>query len=142
LQQCVLGELTQVMRRDACALELYRLRQLVKDLERLGPVALRLVDALQVIERRVPGLARGRELLEHPFRAVHEAGALVVESEGEGCLVGEPGSAVVAQPRVYGDRTIDLPAPAEQAPESELDLGGITVGFGHACEDLRGVVEA
>src|SRR4029077_14710637 len=30
LQQCMLGELTQVMRRDARALALYRLRQLVK----------------------------------------------------------------------------------------------------------------
>ena len=31
--------------------------------------------------------------------------------------------------------------PPEQAPESELDLGGIAVGFGHACEDLSRVVE-
>jgi len=40
-----------------------------------------------------------------------------------------------------GDRPIDLAAAPEQAPERELDLGGIAVGLGHAGEDLRGVVE-
>jgi len=141
LQQGMLGELAQVVRRDAGALLLHRLRQLVKDLERLGPVALRLVDAFQVIERRVPVLARGGELFQHPLGTVHQAGALVVECQGERRLVRERGATVIAQPRVNGDRAIDLAAPPEQAPESELDLGGIAVGFSHAREDLGRVVE-
>src|SRR5256885_8216520 len=46
--------------------------QLVKHLERLGPVALGLVDAYQVIECGVTIFARGRELLEYALGAIHE----------------------------------------------------------------------
>ncbi len=41
-----------------------------------------------------------------------------------------------------GDRAIHLAAPAEQAAQGELDLGGIPVGLGHAREDFRGAIEA
>ena len=96
----------------------------------------------QVIERGAAVLARGGELLEHALGAVHEAGALVVERERERRLVAQPRPALIAQARVNGDRAIDLAAPAEQAPESELDLRGIALGFRHAREDLGGVIEA
>ncbi len=49
---------------------------------------------------------------------------------------------MVAQARVDGDRAVDLTAAPEQAPERELDLGGISVRLRHAREDLRGVIEA
>src|SRR5215469_5212206 len=141
LQQGMLGELTQVVRGDTRPFLLHRLRQLMKDLERLGPVALRLVDTLEVLERRIPVLARGGELFQYPLGAIHESGALVVECQCERRLVGERRAAVIAQPRVNGDRAVDLAAPPEQAPESELDLGGIAVGFRHAGEDLGRMVE-
>src|SRR6516164_7794550 len=141
LQQGVLGELTQVVRGDTRAFLLHRLRQLVKDLERPGPVTLCLVDALEVLERRIPVLARGGELFQYPLGAIHESGALVVECQCEGRLVGERSAPVFAQPRVNGDRAVDLAAPPEQAAESELDLGGIAVGFRHAREDLGRMVE-
>jgi len=40
-----------------------------------------------------------------------------------------------------GDRPIDFPAAPEQAPQRELNLGGIATRLGHAGEDLRGVIE-
>src|SRR6516164_6811449 len=126
----------------ARAVDLLGLRQLVKHLERLRPITLRLVDALEVIERCVPIFARGGELLQHPLRAVHEPGALIVESQRKGGFVGKRSAAVLAQPRVDSNGTIDLTPSAEQAAESELDLGSVTVRFGHAREDLSGVVEA
>src|SRR6516162_1349935 len=141
LQQGVLGELTQVVRGDTRAFLLHRLRQLVKDLERPGPVTLCLVDALEVLERRIAVLARGGELFQHPLGAIHETGTLVVECQCERRLVGERSAPVFAQPRVNGDRAVDLSAPPEQAAESELDLGGIPVGFRHAREDLGRMVE-
>ena len=49
---------------------------------------------------------------------------------------------MLAQPRVDGDRPVDLAAAPEEAAQGELDFGGIAVGFRHAREDLRGVVEA
>ncbi len=143
LQQRVLGELAQIMGGDAAALVLHAARQLVEDLERLGPVALGFVDAHQVIERGVAVLARGGELLEQLLGAVHEAGARVIEREREGRLVAAAlAAAVLAQPRMDGDRAVDLAAAAEQAPERELDLRGIAVRLGHAREDLGGMVEA
>src|SRR5215472_4735576 len=138
LQQRVLGELAQVVRRDPPALLLHVRRERVEDLESLGPVALRLVDAHQVIERGVAILARGGELLEHLLGPVHEAGGEIIQRQREGRLVADAAAAVVAQPRVDGDRALDLAAPPEQAPESELDLRGIAVGLGHAREDLGG----
>src|SRR3989440_641416 len=141
LYQGVFGELAQVVGRDPPALELHGRGQLVKHLERLGPVALGLVDAYQVIECGVTIFARGRELLEHALGAIHEPRALIVQRQGECRLVARARATVIAQARMDGDRTIDLAAAPEQAPERELDLGGITVGLGHAGEDLRGVVE-
>ena len=41
-----------------------------------------------------------------------------------------------------GDGAVDLPAAPEQAPEGELDLGGVPIRLRHAREDLGGVVEA
>ncbi len=49
---------------------------------------------------------------------------------------------MLAQPRVDGDRAVNLAAAAEQAAQGELDLGGIAVGFRHAREDLGRMVEA
>ena len=51
-------------------------------------------------------------------------------------------AALLAQPRVDGDRAVDLATAAEQASERELDLGGVVVGFRHAREDLGGMIEA
>ena len=142
LQQRLVGELAQVVRRHLRPLDLHVLRQLVEDLQRLGPVALRLVDAHQVIERRAAVRGRGRQLLEHPLGAVHEAGALVIQRQLEGRPVAQVAPAVVAQPRVDGDRPVDLAAAAKEAAERELDLGRIPVRLRHAREDLGGVVEA
>src|SRR6202521_1476709 len=141
LHQRVFRELAQVVGRNPAALELHGGRQLVKYLERLGPVALGLVDAHQAIERGVPIFARGRELLEDALGAIHESRALVVERQFERRLVAQPGAAVIAQARMDGDRPIDLPAAPEQASQRELDLGGIATRLGHAGEDLRGVIE-
>src|SRR5215472_10949343 len=106
LQKGVLGELAQVVRGDAAPLVLHAGRQGVEDLECLGPVALGLVDAHQVIQGVVAVLARGAELLQHLLGAVHEAGALVVERQRKGRLVGDASAAVFAQPRVDGDRPV------------------------------------
>src|SRR5207237_9153240 len=141
LYQGVLGKLTQVVGRDPPALELYGGGQLVKHLECLGPVALGIGDAYQVVECGVTIFARGRKLLEHALGAIHEPCALIVQRQGERRLVARARATVIAQARMDGDRTIDLAAAPEQAPERELDLGGIAVGLGHAGEDLRGVVE-
>src|SRR6267378_3623060 len=141
LHQRVFGELAQVVSRNPAALELHGGGQLVKHLERLGPVALGLVDTHQVVERGVPILTRGRELLEDALGAIHESRALVVERQFERRLVAQPGAAVIAQARMDGDRPIDFPAAPEQAPQRELNLGGIATRLGHAGEDLRGVIE-
>ncbi len=64
LQQRVLSQLAQIMRGDAATLLLYRKRQLVKDLESIGPLALGFVDAYQMVQRRPAILAGGCQLLE------------------------------------------------------------------------------
>src|SRR5256885_12178103 len=63
------------------------------------------------------------------FRSIHEPRALIVQRQGECRLVARARAAVIAQARMDGDRTIDLAAAPEQAPERELDLGGIAVGL-------------
>ncbi len=50
-------------------------------------------------------------------------------------------AAVLAKPRMNGDRTVHLTAAAEQTSQCELDFGDIAVGFCHTGEDLGGVVE-
>src|ERR1700728_1259668 len=142
LHQRLLRQLAQVMGGDAAALGLQRLRQLVEHLEGLGPVALGFVGALEVIERGGAVLARGGELLEQLLGAVHETGAQIIERQREGRLVLEARAAVLAQPRMNGDGAVDLAAAAEQTPERELDFGGVAVRLGHACEDLRRMIEA
>src|SRR5205807_2497172 len=124
-------------------LGLHGRRQLVEHLERLGPVALGLVDGYQLIERRVPVLARSRQLLEDTLGPVHESRALIVERQSERGLVAQAWTAVIAQARMKRDGAIDLAAAPEQASQRELHLGGIALSVGgHACEDLSGVIEA
>ena len=48
---------------------------------------------------------------------------------------------VLAQPRMNGNGAINFAAPAKQAPEGELDFGGIALGLRHARKDLGCVVE-
>src|SRR5207237_228850 len=74
---------------DPPPLGLHGRRQLVEHLERLGPVALGLVDGYQLIERRVPVLARSRQLLEDTLGPVHESRALIVERQSERGLVAQ-----------------------------------------------------
>jgi len=126
--------------RDPPALELQPRGELVKHLERLGPVTLGLVDAYEGVQCGVTIFARSGELLEHALGAIHESRALIVQRQCERRLVAQAGAAVIAQVRMDGDRPIDLAAAPEQAPERELELCGIAVGLGHAGEDLRGVV--
>src|SRR5579862_5771010 len=142
LYQRVLGELAQVVRGDASTLELHRRRQLVEHLERLRPVALGLVDGDQVIERAVAVLTGGRQLFEHPLGAIHQPGALVVEGKGESRLLTHPAAALIAQPRVNGDRPVHFAAPAEEASECELNLRRIALGLRHASKDFGSVIEA
>ena len=93
LQKRMLGQLAQIVRGDSTPLLLYRQRQLAEDLQRIGPIALTLVNPYQMIEGGVAVLARGRKLLEQALGAVHEPGAEVVESEGERRLVAQCGAA-------------------------------------------------
>src|SRR5207248_3759896 len=142
LHQRVLGELAEVVGGDPPPLGLHGRRQLVEHLERLGPVALGLVDGYQLIERRVPVLARSRQLLEDTLGPVHESRALIVERQSERGLVAQAWTAVIAQARMKRDGAIDLAAAPEQAPQRELHLGGIALRLGgHAREDLSGVIE-
>ena len=85
------------MCRHPAALDLHRLRQLVKDLQGVGPVALRLVDPHQVIERRAAVFPRSRQLLEQPLRPVHEPGAQVIQRQRESRLVIERRAALLPQ---------------------------------------------
>ncbi len=141
LQERVLGQLAEVVRRDAATLLLDRRRELVKHLQSIGPVALALVDPHQMIERCLPILARSGQLLEQPLGAIHESRAKVVEREGKRRLVAQPRTAVIPQPRMNRYRTIHLAAPPEEAPQGKLDLGHVAIGFGHASEDLRRMLE-
>jgi hypothetical protein len=43
---------------------------------------------------------------------------------------------------VNGNGPVDLAPAPEEAPERELDFGGVVIGLGHAREYLSGVVEA
>ena len=142
LHERMLGQLAQVVSRDAAALELHRRRQIVKNLQRIGPVALLLVDAHQVIERGLAIFARGGQLLQQPLRAVHEAGAQVVERKGKRRLVAQSDAALLSQAGMDGDGAINLAAAAEQASERELDFGRIAIRLRHAREDLGGMIEA
>src|SRR5579871_1366852 len=142
LYECVLGELAQVVRSHPSSLELHGRRQLVEDLEGLGPVALGLVNGDEVIERAIAVFARCRQLLEYPLGAIHQPGALVIERKRESRLLTHAITTLIAQPRVNGDRAVDFAATAEQTSECELNLGRIALGLRHACEDLGSVVEA
>ena len=93
LQKRMLGQLAQIVRGDSTPLLLYGRRQLAEDLERIGPIALALVNPHQMVEGCVAVLARGRKLLEQSLGAVHESGAEVIESEGERRFVTQSGVA-------------------------------------------------
>src|SRR5215469_3150496 len=118
----MLGQLAQIVRSDPATLALNRKRQLMKHLERVGPVALALVDAHQVIQGHLPILARGRQLLEQPLGAIHQSGAEIVQRKSEGRLVAQPGAAVVSQAGMNRDRAVDLAAAPEETAEGKLDL--------------------
>src|SRR5262245_50361281 len=114
----------------------------MKYLQCVRPVSLLLVDAQQMIEGGIAVFARGRQFLQQAFRPIHQARAQVVECKGKRSLVTQYHGAVLTQAGVNRDCAIGLPAPTEQAAQSELDFRRIAVRIRHTREDLSRVVEA
>ena len=142
LNQRLLGQLAKIMRGDPAALDLYGGWELVKNLQGVGPVTLRLVDPDEVIERGFAIFARGRQLLQEPLRAVHEAGTQVIQGKRERRLVAQGRASLVTKAGVNSDGAVDFAAAPEEAPERELNFGGVVIGLRHARENLGGMVEA
>ena len=110
--------------------------------DRLLPVALLLVDAQQVAQRRARAARRLRELLKQTLGAIEQPRAEIVLGEREhrvqAMLVAE------RRPRhdvlVDADRALDLAAPPIEAAEREMRLDGLVVDVDHAQEHFERLV--
>src|SRR3954466_1310091 len=125
----VLGEVARV-----------RLHQL-GHLDGAVPILLLLVDLEEVAPRR-GGLRAVLELPERLFGAVEDSGLEVVLAElGErDQLLLRAEARSVEEVLVHADRTVVLPAPAEQAAEREVQLDRLGVDLHHLDERLDRLV--
>src|SRR5882757_1259699 len=114
----------------------------MENFQRVGPVALLLVNAQQMIQCGVAVLAGCGQLFQQPLRAVHEAGAEEVECESECGLIAQGTGALLSQARMNGNGAINFTAAAKEAADGELDFRSIAVCLSHARENLGSVVKA
>src|SRR5690606_35085870 len=117
-----LGELAVVVRDCGRMLGRGDRYQLFVRGNRLLPVALLLVDANQIAQRRLALRAFVRQLLEQRLRAIEQAGAEVILGERESRV-----SAMLVAQRtarddvfVHANRTLDLAATPIQTPQREM----------------------
>src|SRR5450759_258297 len=138
----MLGKLAQIVSGNSTSLQLQRRRQLMKDLQSIGPITRLLVNPHQVIKRRVAVLARRGEFLEQALCTVHEAGAGVIQGELKRAALRNRRGAFAAQSRMYGNGAFNFAAASKQTAERELNLDRVAVNFGHTREDVGGAVKA
>jgi hypothetical protein len=127
------------MRNRAWLLRLRHLLQSQVGRGGVSPVALQLVNAYEVLERRGGIVAFARELLEQLFGPVVEAGPEVVarELDARGFAMSRVDVLPIDDVLVNLDRAVDLTSPPVQAAQSEVRFDRVVVAGREAQKCLE-----